>query len=104
MAQTSSDKKDRFSRIFPDRVEKLVKQFQLISNCSASSNYEYDRETVAKVWTHILDAMMNSAEDYGLDIAFTINGKDLLEVAQTGSIASLFEATLPEGETQEALF
>ena len=104
MAQTSSDKKDRFSRIFPDRVEKLVKQFQLISNCSASSNYEYDRETVAKVWTHILDAMMNSAEDYGLDIAFTINGKDLLEVAQTGSIASLFETTLPKGKTQEALF
>lgn len=104
MAQSTAEKKDRFSRIFPDRVEKIVKQFQLISNCSAPSNYEYDRDTVAKVWTHLLDAMMTSADDYGLDIAFTVNGKELSEVAQSGSIASLFETTLPEGKTQETLF
>jgi hypothetical protein len=104
MAQTTADKRDRFSRIFPDRIEKIVKQFQLISNCSATSNYDYDRDTVAKVWVHLLDAMMDSADDYGLDIAFTVNGKPLSEVAESGSIASLFETTQPEGKTQEALF
>lgn len=103
MPETTAQKKDRFARIFPDRVEKIVKQFQLISNCSGN-NYEYNRETVAKVWTHLLDAMMRSADEYGLEIAFTVNGKDLQEVAQSGSIESLFETTQPKGKTQETLF
>ena len=104
MAQSTAEKKDRFSRIFPDRVEKIVKQFQLISNCSAPSNYEYDRDTVAKVWTHLLDAMMQSADDYGLEIAFTVNGKSLSEVAESGSIASLFETTQPTKGKRTPLF
>lgn len=104
MPQTTAQKRDRFARVFPDRVEKVVKQFQLISNCSTTSNYDYDRDTVAKVWTHILGAMMESADDYGLEIAFTINGKELSEVAETGSIESLFEATLAQGKTQKVLF
>lgn len=104
MTQTIAEKKDRFSRIFPDRVEKIVKQFQLISNCAAPSNYEYDRDTVAKVWVHLLDAMMNSADDYGLDIAFTVNGKTLSEVTKSGSIESLFESTPVGSKSQESLF
>ena len=104
MPQSTAERKDRFSRIFPDRVEKIVKQFQLISNCSTPSNYEYDRDTVAKVWTHLLDAMVQSADDYGLEIAFTINGKSLSEVAESGSIESLFEPTPVGSKAQESLF
>ena len=104
MPQSTAEKRDRFARMFPDRVEKAVKQFQLISNCSSKSNYDYDRDTVAKVWVHLLDAMMNSADNYGLDIEFTVNGKSLGDVAQSGSIASLFETTQPEGDGQAPLF
>ena len=104
MPQTIAEKKDRFSRIFPDRVEKIVDQFRLISQCSSPKSYEFSRDTVAKVWTHILDAMMQSADKYGLDIAFTVNGKSLSEVAESGSIASLFETTQPTKEKQTPLF
>lgn len=104
MPQSTAEKRDRFARMFPDRVEKVVKQFQLISNCSSKSNYDYDQETVAKVWVHVLDAMMTSADDYGLDIDFTINGKTLSEVSQSGSIKSLFESTQPEVESTGTLF
>jgi hypothetical protein len=104
MPQSASEKRDRFARMFPDRVEKAVKQFQLISNCSSKSNYEYSRETVAKVWVHLLDAMMNSADDFGLEIDFTINGKTLSEVSSSGSITSLFEPTQPEVSSAGTLF
>lgn len=96
MPQSSAEKRDRFARMFPDRVEKVVKQFQLIANCTNTSNYEWTRDTVAKVWVHILEAMVDSAEGYGLKLSFTINDKALSEVAKSGSIQSLFESEQPE--------
>ena len=104
MTQTTAEKRDRFARMFPPRIEKLVDQFRVIGNCSNPSNYEYTRDTVAKVWVHVLDAMVGAAEKYGLKIDFTINGLTLSEVRDSGSIASLFESTEPQGDTQEALF
>jgi hypothetical protein len=104
MPQTPAEKRDRFARMFPDRVEKAVKQFQLISNCSGSSNYDYDRDTVAKVWIHLLEAMRASADDYGLDIDFKINGKTLGDCIDSGSIRSLFETEQPEVESTGTLF
>ena len=104
MPQSQAEKRSRFARMFPDRVEKAVKQFQLISNCSSKSNYDYDRDTVAKVWVHLLDAMMTSADDYGLSIDFTLNGKTLSELSQSGSIASLFEPEQPEVNSTGTLF
>lgn len=104
MSQSIAEKRDRFARMFPDRVEKAVKQFKLISNCSSKSNYDYDRDTVAKVWVHLLGAMMESADDYGLDIDFSINGKTLSDVGKSGSIQSLFETTQPEATSSGALF
>lgn len=95
MPQSTQEKRDRFARMFPDRVEKAVKQFQLISNCSSKSNYDYDKDTVAKVWVHLLGAMAKSADDYGLDIDFKINGKTTADVLESGSIQSLFEAKQP---------
>lgn len=104
MPQSIAERKDRFSRIFPDRVEKIVDQFRLISQCSSPKSYEFNRDTVAKVWTHILDAMMQSADKYGLEIAFTVNGKSLSEVSECGSIESLFEPAPVGSKAQESLF
>ena len=104
MPQSTTEKRQRFARMFPDRVEKIVHQFKLISNCSTKSQYDYNRDTVAKVWVHLLDAMMNSADDYGLDIEFKINGKTLSEVASDGAIESLFESTQPRKKLTSPLF
>ena len=104
MPQSSAEKKARFGRMFPDRVEKSIKQFDLIANCSNSSNYEWNEETVAKVWVHLLKAQANSAKEYGLDVQFTINGKTLDDLYEEGSVRSLFEQDTSPSGSQEALF
>ena len=91
MPQSTEEKKARFGRMFPDRVEKAIKQFDLISNCSNTSNYEWNDETVAKVWVHLLRAQANSAKAYGLKVDFTINGKTIDQLYEEGSVASLLE-------------
>lgn len=91
MPQSVAEKKRRFARMFPPRIEKLVDQFRMIGNCSAKSSYEFNKETVAKVWVHVLDAMVGAADSYGLKLTFTINGKTLEDLRQEGSIRSLIE-------------
>lgn len=104
MPQSIEEKRSRFARMFPPRVEKVIDQFRVIGNCSSKSNYDFDRDTVAKVWVHLLNSMMEAADLYGLEIDFKINGKTLSEVAQSGSIKSLFDETQGQGEEQTPLF
>ena len=61
--------------MFPDRVEKVIKQFQLIGNCN-TSNYDWTRDTVAKVWVHILEAMVIQLRAMAW-LSFTINDRTL---------------------------
>lgn len=89
MAQSTQEKRSRFARMFPPRIEKIVDQFRMIGNCSVKSNYDYDKEKVAKVWIHVLDAMCEAGEKYGLSFSFTINGKSLSDLRDEGSIQSL---------------
>ncbi len=103
MAQSHSDKKQRFARIFPNRVESVVDQFRKISNCSASKDYAYDRDTVAMVWVHVLLAMKASAKSFGLDLSFTINGQSFEELQRSGAISDLFEEPTPR-EVELPLF
>ena len=91
MPQSTKEKADRFSRMFPPRVEKLIDQFRVIGNCSNPSNYHFDREAVTKVWVHILRAVANSAKEYGLNVQFTIQGKTLDDLYKEGSIQSLLK-------------
>ena len=89
MPQSITEKKQRFARMFPPRVEKIIDQFRVIGNCSSASNYHYNSEIVAKVWIHILDSMVGAAELYGLKLEFTINGKTLSELRDEGSVQSI---------------
>lgn len=91
MAQTTAEKRSRFARMFPPRIEKIVDQFRVIGNCSSKSNYDYDPEKVAKVWIHVLDSMVDAAEKFGLKLHFTINGKTLSDLQREGSVASLLK-------------
>ena len=89
MPQSVKEKKSRFARIFPGRVEKIIHLFGLVENCAEKSNYEYKTETVAKVWVHLLLAMKYSAKPFGLNVEFTINGKRLDELYVPGTIEKL---------------
>lgn len=91
MPQSTEEKRSRFARMFPPRIEKIVDQFRVIGNCANPSNYDFDRERVAKVWIHVLCAMVDAAEGFGLKLDFTINGKALMDLQEEGSVASLLK-------------
>lgn len=91
MPQSIEEKSARFSRMFPPRIEKLIDQFRVIGNCANPSNYHFNRETVVKVWVHVLKAVSSSAREYGIQVDYTINGKTLDELYQEGSVASLLK-------------
>ncbi len=79
----SSDKKERFSRLFPKRVEALVKQLDLLGNCSNKSSYDFDTDLVHRCWVEIAKHLQSSAKCFGLDMIITVNGKNVREINTT---------------------
>ena len=51
------DKKERFKKIAPKRVESILKSISLLSNCSNKYNYEYTKEDVDKIFKAINDEL-----------------------------------------------
>jgi hypothetical protein len=51
------DKKERFKKIAPKRVESIIKSISLLSNCSNKYNYEYTKEDVDKIFRAINDEL-----------------------------------------------
>lgn len=76
----SETKKDNFRRLFPPRVEKLVKQFKLVANCSTKSSYEYDKELLYRAWVEIGKHLQSTAKCFGVEFKVTVDGKDLYEI------------------------
>lgn len=74
MPQTVKQKQERFGRVFPERVERLVKTVELITNCSNKSNYDWTEDTVKKAWVHLLIKVSRAASAFGLKVSFTVNG------------------------------
>ena len=81
MSSETNDKKERFSRLFPKRVEALVKQLDILSNCSNKSSYEFDTDLVHRCWVEIAKHLQSSAKCFGLDMIITVNGKNVREIS-----------------------
>ena len=77
MSQSISEKKDRFSRIFPKRVETLVKTADLLVNCTSKSNYEWNEDTVKRVWIEVAKVFKTAARAYGLELTVMLNGDEV---------------------------
>ena len=77
MAQSSAEKRDRFSRMFPPRAEKLVDQFRLLENCTSKSNYEWSEDTVKRAWIEIAKALQQTAKAYDLELDISLNGDEV---------------------------
>ena len=77
---TPSEKKERFSRLFPPRVEKLIKQLDVIANCSNKSTYEFDTDLVQRCWIEIAKQLQITAKCFGLDMIIHVNGKNVREI------------------------
>lgn len=76
----SCEKKERFGRIFPPRVEKLIKQLDVLSNCSNKSTYEFDTDLVQRCWVEIAKQLQVTAKCFGLDMIITVGGKNVREI------------------------
>ena len=74
MAQTTAEKKSRFARVAVPRVETAVDLFRKLGNCSVKSQYEWDQVLWKKVFVHLLIAVEECAERFGLKVTFTIDG------------------------------
>jgi len=79
----TSEKKQRFGRIFPPRVEKLVKQLEVLSNCSNKSSYEFDGDLLKCCWVEIAKQLQTTAKCFGVDMIVMVNGKNVREIDTT---------------------
>jgi hypothetical protein len=77
MPQSSIDKRDRFARIFPNRIKTLVKTADLLINCTSKSNYEWTEDTVKRVWIEVAKVLKTSAKAYGLELTVMVNGDEV---------------------------
>ena len=77
MAQSSEEKRDRFARMFPPRVEKLVDQMRLLENCTSKSNYEWTEDTVKRAWVEIAKRLQDTAKAYDMDLTVMLNGDEV---------------------------
>ena len=86
MAQTSEEKRDRFKRMYPPRVEKLVDTMRLLENCTAKSNYEWDEDLVKRSWIEIAKRLQETAAAYDLKLDISLNGDQVHYIDTTDPI------------------
>ena len=60
------EKRARFARMFPARVDTLRDTLRKISNCSNRGNYDWDPEKVQKAWELIAEEFADTAANYGI--------------------------------------
>ena len=77
MPQSSEEKRDRFKRMFPPRVEKLVKTMGLLENCTSKSNYEWNDDLVQRAWVEIAKSLRDTAKAYDLELDISLNGNEV---------------------------
>lgn len=66
----SDSKRDRFERVASKRVDRVIKDIQLLANCSNTNNYEYTSSDVEKMLKAI------KAELKLLEAAFSTGVRD----------------------------
>ena len=77
MPQSTTEKRERFSRIFPARVDKLIDTIRLIGNCTSKSNYSWNEDVVKRVWIEIAKHLKTAAKDYDLELTVMVNGDEV---------------------------
>ena len=61
-----NEKRDRFARVFPKRVNTLRDTLRKIANCSNKGNYDWDSEKVQDAWILIAEEFTEAAQQYGV--------------------------------------
>ena len=76
----TAEKRDRFARIFPARVEKLVKSLEVLTNCSSKSSYDWTPDLVKRAWLEIAKTLAVAAKSFDLDLVIELDGVDIRDI------------------------
>lgn len=78
-----NEKRDRFARLYPDRVKKLIKSLEVLTNCSNKSNYEFDEDLVRRTWIEIGKHFQLAAAEFDTDFTVLLNGANVADIDTT---------------------
>lgn len=76
----TAERRERFGRIFPARVEKLVKSLDVLTNCSVKSSYDWTPDLVKRAWLEIAKALAIAAKSFDLDLVIELDGVDIRDI------------------------
>jgi|TARA_B100000035_G_C20976394_1_gene543347 hypothetical protein len=71
------EKRARFARIFPARVDTLRDTLRKIANCSNKGAYDWDAEKVQEAWKLIAEEFADTAGKYGISFEVKVSQQDL---------------------------
>ena len=74
---TENDKKQAFSRIFPPRVDKLIKALEVMSNCSNKSGYAWNRDLIHDVFVTVAQIFQEKAKLFGVKFEVLVDGVEV---------------------------
>lgn len=75
-----NEKRDRFARLYPDRVQRLMKSLEVLTNCSNKSNYEFDDDLVRRTWIEIGKQFHHAAAEFDTDFVVLLNGQNVSDI------------------------
>ena len=61
-----AEKRNRFARMFPARVDTLRDTLRKIINCSKKSSYDWDTDKVQESWILIGEEFSEAARHFGI--------------------------------------
>lgn len=91
----TAERRDRFSRIFPPRVEKLVKSLEVLNNCSSKSSYDWTPDLVQRAWLEIAKSLAIGAKSFGLELVIELDGTDIRDLDTSKKLPKKTKAKLP---------
>ena len=74
---TENEKKQAFSRIFPPRVDKLIKALDVMSNCSNKSGYVWNQDLVHDIFVIIAQIFQEKAKLFGVEFEVLVDGTEV---------------------------
>ena len=70
-------RRETFNRVFPPRVEKVIKTLDVLSNCSKKSSYMWNQALIHDVFVTIAQIFARTAEGFGVDFVVMIDGVEV---------------------------
>ena len=68
-----NEKRERFIRMFPTRIEKMRKSLKVLGNCSNKSNYDWPQDKVKLLFELLFEEYVECAEKFGVTIDFEVH-------------------------------